>query len=329
MQDVRVDAHFTPLTKHGSRYSFVALADSQSTTGRSISPRERMSPSLSSPDLEISNQRAVVLAVNMETSNFEIGAKRKEHSVDRVREQLLAVGSSFADFDASVKEDVRRRKTVAEERRHSMLKSMDAIETVLQREAQQRADEDRFTHANIQKSLSDMLTGLQSKVSERFDTLTRSVESVHQRCLALERGIQQFRGQLPSKLEVDTSATSRGVKELAAQFEAHCKQTAQKDQHILQSIAEAHFGVDLQVERSLSQMERRTEMLQELIDELAQEEETPHRTPFEIDVLEQIAALKGQLSDESAARETADDAIIQAIDEYVEVMGRSLHFPNL
>lgn len=288
-----------------------------------------MSPILSSPDLEINNQRTVGLAVNMEPSNFEIGAKTAElSSVDRVRERLLVVGSSFAGFDASVKEDVRRRKAVAEERRHSLLKSMDAIETALQQETQQRADEDRRTHESIQKSLSDMTTGLQSKVSERFDSLTRSVESMHQRCLALERGIQQFQGQLPSKLEVDTSATSRAIKELAAQFEAHRKQTAQKDEHILQSIAEAHFGVDLQVERSLSQMERRTEVLQELIDEVAQEEEKPHRTPFEADVLEQISALKEQLSNESAAREQADDAIIQAMDEYVEVMRRSLHFPN-
>lgn len=334
LQEMDVDPHFCPLIKQSGRYSFAAPAESQSKRSCITSPCESVSRSMSSPVLEGVTERFVSRSGNTAFSSsdanvaFRAGVTRTEQSGERVREQLLAVGSSFVGFDKTVEEDARRRRAVAEDRRHGVLESMDAIETALQQEARQRAEADRRTHESIQNSLNEMMIGVQSKVSAKFDTLARTVESVNQRCSTLERGIQQFKGELPSKLEVDTSAISRSLRELTAQFEAHSRQTAQKDQHFSQAIAEAHFVVDLQVERSLNQMERRSEALQELVDELAQEEDVAQRTPFEVDVLEQVAVLKRHVADEGGARENADDAIITAIGEYVDVMGRSLHFPN-
>jgi len=67
-----------------------------------------------------------------------------------------------------------------------------------------------------------MLQRLQSNILVRIEKLAASIESLTLRCTALEKGIGQFRGELPSKLQVDTAAL------LTTRCEEEAIETAQR-----------------------------------------------------------------------------------------------------
>ena len=56
-----------------------------------------------------------------------------------------------------------------------------------------------------------MLERLQKKLMKRMEQIAVALESLAARCLTLERGILQFKGVLPSKLVIDTTALMKRI----------------------------------------------------------------------------------------------------------------------
>merc|ERR1712187_600678 len=85
---------------------------------------------------------------------------------------------------------------------------------------------------------NDMLQRLQSNITVRIEKLASSIESLTLRCSSLEKGISQFRGELPSKLQVDTAALVKEISELRRQMELDRKSRIERDTVLLRRLAE-------------------------------------------------------------------------------------------
>merc|ERR1719210_248424 len=85
---------------------------------------------------------------------------------------------------------------------------------------------------------NDMLEKLQANIVVRIEKLAASIESLTLRCSALEKGISQFRGELPSKLQVDTAALVKEITELRRHADDDRKSRIQKDTQLLRRVAE-------------------------------------------------------------------------------------------
>merc|ERR1712050_403825 len=85
---------------------------------------------------------------------------------------------------------------------------------------------------------NDMLERLQSNILVRIEKLASSIESLTLRCSALEKGIAQFRGELPSKLQVDTAALVKEISELRRHMEQDRKSRLERDTKMLRRLAE-------------------------------------------------------------------------------------------
>merc|ERR1711870_44407 len=95
---------------------------------------------------------------------------------------------------------------------------------------------------------NEMLERLQSNILIRIEKLASSIESLTLRCSSLEKGIAQFRGELPSKLEVDTAALVKEISELRRHMEADRKSRIERDTVLLRRVVEMETAESNQFE---------------------------------------------------------------------------------
>merc|ERR1712050_710815 len=106
---------------------------------------------------------------------------------------------------------------------------------------------------------NDMLERLQSNILVRIEKLASSIESLTMRCTALEKGISQFRGELPSKLQVDTAALVKEISELRRHMEADRKSRIERDTGLLRRLAEMETHVCSQFDQGMDSMRASTD----------------------------------------------------------------------
>jgi len=253
---------------------------------------------------------------------------KEEPTSERLRAELLDVGTSFAGLDRRVEEDRRRRKEIEHRRVQELLGVLGKLERTLNVEIARREDATRSMQQAVDELLEGMVTHVQGRIMERFGQLSRSVESLCERCSTVERGIRQLKGELPSKLQVESARQQHRLRELAEEFQADRRRRLERDAQLQRAIEEVEYGVDLQVQRELAQVERQIEALQELIDEFASAESSEENNSRRASIFGVFDAFREDLKEEAASRERADDQLVQAINEYTSTLHRSLSAAN-
>lgn len=191
-------------------------------------------------------------------------------------------------------------------------------------ESQHREEELTDFRQAMNRRLADIIEGLQERLSERFTSLFSTVDSLTDRCCTLELGIQQFKGEVPSQLQVELSSLKEQMKHLIDDFKDEQKRAETQEDALLQRIEEVGFGVDAEMQKELARLERRGEALQELIDQLASPHENAETAQIRALTLQRVAEVRQELQKEATLREAADDEVWQAINHYRATLHRSL-----
>merc|ERR1719221_1424847 len=176
-----------------------------------------------------------------------------------------------------------------------------------------------------------MLERLQTNILAKVEKLAASIESLTFRCGALEKGIAQFRGELPSKLQVDTAALVKEISEMRRCMEGDRKNRIERDSLLLRRLAEIESHEAAQVEEMEAQLSNQIGELGEQIDSMARiEMASDWRTEkFRAFILEEIAGMKNTLAFSAQAREQTDDEIVQAMNQYTNALQKGLHSANI
>merc|ERR1719158_2367616 len=85
------------------------------------------------------------------------------------------------------------------------------LEKAMNCEIKRRVDANKQVHMLTEHLANDMLERLQSNILVRVEKLAISIESLTLRCTALEKAISTFKGELPSKLQVDTACLVKEI----------------------------------------------------------------------------------------------------------------------
>merc|ERR1712107_732832 len=113
----------------------------------------------------------------------------------------------------------------------------------------------------------------QSNILVRIEKLAASIESLTLRCTALEKGISQFRGELPTKLQVDTAALVKEISELRRHMEQDRKSRLERDTKMLRRLAEMESSESDQFEQGAEVLHDGYERLKSEIHVLSRTEE--------------------------------------------------------
>merc|ERR1719163_1267497 len=128
-------------------------------------------------------------------------------------------------------------------------------------EIKRRVDANKQVQGLTEHLANDMLERLQSSILVKIEKLASSIESLTLRCASLEKGIAQFRGELPSKLQVDTAALVKEITSLRQHMEVDTKERIERDTAYLKRIAEVEYGVDSKFETGFATLTAQTEAI--------------------------------------------------------------------
>jgi hypothetical protein len=270
---------------------------------------------------------AQAIGFNAHLSFNSARGQSQDASSDKLRSKLVDVGQRFIGFDKVVEEDTIVRKGAEEKRITDAKGGLLKLEKALNVEIKRRVEANKTVQEMTETLANNMLDRLQSKILARIEKLTNSLDSLTTRCSALESGIQQFKGELPTKLSVDTAALIKEISTLRNSMEQDKKHRNERDTAYLRRIAEVEYGIDSKFESGFAIMEQQTSSLKQEIASLSRTDESSEEQ-FRAFILEEVAALKNSLSLAAQAREQTDDEIVQAINQYTNALHKGLRSAN-
>jgi len=251
-----------------------------------------------------------------------------DKGVDKLRSKLVDVGQRFIGFDKVVEEDTVKRRGVELQRIQAVHEGLLKLEKALNVEIKRRVDANKMVQSMTETLANDMLDRLQSKILQRLEKLASSIESLMLRCSALEKGISQFRGEMPCKIQVDTAALVKEISRLRGHMEGDKKMRIERDTSFLKRIAEVEYSVDTKFENNLTVLMTQSGAIKKDVESLSRTDDSSEEQ-FRAFILEEIAALKNVLAMTSQAREQTDDEIVQAVNQYTNALQKGLRAANL
>lgn len=262
------------------------------------------------------------------------GVSEKQSERERLRNKLVDVGQRFVGFDKVCEEDTIKRRSKHGIRLTQASERFVKIEKAMNCEVKRRVEANKQVHALTEHLANDMLERLQSNILVRVEKLAISIESLTLRCTALEKAISQFKGELPSKLQVDTACLVKEISGLRKQAELDRKGRIERDTGLLRRLAEMDSHEASMLEKSYAQQMLLFKRTKNEIDGLARQAEmdkaeSDSRTDkFRSFILEEIAGMKNSLVVATHARSQTDDEIVQAMTQYTHALQKGLQSAN-
>jgi len=258
------------------------------------------------------------------------GLVGKSEARDKLRNKLIDVGQRFVGFDKVIEGDTVKRKQVEVQKVASAQETLLKLEKAMNSEIKRRVDANKQVQGLTEHLANDMLERLQSNILLRVEKLAASIETLTLRCTALEKGIAQFRGELPSKLQVDTAALVKEISEMRRQMDNDRKSRIERDTVLLRRLAEMESAEAAQFDAGNNQLVQATDQLKSEVDRMNRTEElADSRTEkFRSFILEEIAGMKNTLAISAQTREQTDDEIVQAMNQYTNALQKGLHSAN-
>jgi len=254
----------------------------------------------------------------------------KNEARDRLRNKLIDVGQRFVGFDKAIEGDTVKRKNQDMQKVSTAQEGLWKLEKAMNSEIKRRVDANKQVQGMTEQLANDMLERLQSNILLRVEKLAASIETLTLRCTALEKGISQFRGELPSKLQVDTAALVKEINEMRRQMDLDRKARIERDTVLLRRLAEMESAEAAQFDSGNAQLISATDQMRNEVDRMNRTEElSDSRTEkFKSFILEEIAGMKNTLVMSAQTREQTDDEIVQAMNQYTNALQKGLHAAN-
>lgn len=262
------------------------------------------------------------------------GVAEKASDRDRLRNKLVDVGQRFIGFDKAVEEDTLKRRSSEVVKMAEAHDIVAKLEKAMNCEIKRRVDANKQVHQLTEHLANDMLERLQSNILVKVEKLAISIESLTLRCTALEKAISQFKGELPSKLQVDTACLVKEISGLRKQAEGDRKSRIERDTSLLRRLAEMDSHEAAQLEHSFGEQMKVFTRTKNEIDGLARQAEmnkadADQRTDkFRSFILEEIAGMKNTLVTAAQSRAQTDDEVVQAMTQYTHALQKGLQAAN-
>lgn len=300
----------------GSSSAELLLPDATSLQAAGWSPSAAAtSPRGTGPGGSASRRAASASSRIAGSGEEEGGLPRHDDLVSR----LLDIGDSFKGFDKVVEEDTLRRRHVEHKRLQEVLDGLARLEKALNVEIRRRIETHKNTQEASESLLTDMMSRLQARLSKRFEQLTASLQALLERCCSLENNIRQFKGELPTKVQMEQQQLLRDIRAISVEFEHDRKQMSEQDAKVSQMISESEYGIDVRLQQESEALDTRAEGLERGIAEYARVDDSRRSA-----ILGHIQQLELSIAEEGRSREKADDRVVQAINEYTSSLQRSL-----
>ena len=162
-----------------------------------------------------------------------------------------------------------------------------------------------------------VLDKMHVRLSRRVDKILNEIDLMETRIITLERGQKQFRGELPSKLQVDTAALIQELNHAKIKFAEDVSIWRLREEALIRKIDLTTRNVLVQVD-CFEKIE--SENLKRVKDDLSimkckKENE---------EILKSISEIRQAIQLEEEERKFSDDEILNSVNSYTIVLQRGL-----
>jgi len=237
----------------------------------------------------------------------------------RLRGQLLHLGERFIGFDKLVESEARNARRSDAKRADLLISAINELEKFIHNEIRNRAEANRQFQADIELFSNTVFEKMQNRIARRLERLLAELDTLETRCITLERGQQQFRGEVPSKLLVDTAALVKEMNSLKAKLDDDVKIWRAREDALLRKIESTVKNVVLDVEKFESIENDIIAKVKNDLGRLARETDVKRDT-----ILGEISEVRQSVQLEEENRKYADSEILLAVSSFSGVLQKGL-----
>ena len=241
-----------------------------------------------------------------------------------IRAKLLSVGESFVGFDRALIEEAKRRKARDAQIAAEVSVDLQRLEEEIKAEIKARVDDIRNLQFFTQSAANTMLEDIQQHAVGKLNGIAGVFDKLTTRLVTMERGMQQFKGELPSKLLVDTAALVKETSESRAYLEQLRTVWDQRDNELHLRLAEVEQEISRKSDFSLNIMDHQVASLKADCSELTKPQGASQEEKFREFILSEFAAVKTGIQLEAETRQKADSEILEAIKSYSQALHKSI-----
>ena len=232
---------------------------------------------------------------------------------DRLRSQLLNLGERFIGFDKVVEAESLKAKRAEEERNGIIIDRVFEAEKLVHAEIRARTESNKQFQSEIEVFCNTVLEKMQHRVARRMDKLLSQIEMMDTRCVTLERGQQQFRGELPSKLQVDTAALIREMNGLKSKLQEDVVVWRAREEALVRKMDMALKSIFVSLKKSDGLLNVKSDL-----------EKLAKPSPNREMIISEISRIRQQIQIEEESRKYSDTEISSAIISYTKVLQKGL-----
>jgi hypothetical protein len=237
----------------------------------------------------------------------------------KLRTQLLHLGERFIGFDKLVESEARNARRLDSKKSDVLSRAISELEKGVHTEIRARAEANRQFQSDIELFSNTVFEKMQNRVAKRLERLLAELDSLETRCITLERGQQQFRGEIPSKLLVDTAALVKEMNALKTRLDDDIKVWRTREEAVLRRIEGTVKNVVVEVEKFESVGDDLITKVKQDVGKLSRESAAKRDT-----IIGDISELRQAIQLEEENRKYADSEILFAVDSYSGVLQKGL-----
>jgi hypothetical protein len=236
-----------------------------------------------------------------------------------LRGRLLDLGQRFIGFDKVVEVESSRAKKIESERAEILFNRISEMEKQVHGEIRNRTEMNREFQDQIELFCNTIIAKMSNRVSKRVERILAEIELMQTRLTTLERGQKQFRGELPSKLQVDTAALVKELQDSRARLEDEVSMWRAREEALIRKIELTNKNTLVQVDK-FSRMQ--TDMVSHLYTDLEKlRKRKDNKSEY---FIRSISELRQSLQLEEENRKFSDQEILSAVKNYTKLLQRGL-----
>merc|ERR1719263_1370407 len=204
---------------------------------------------------------------------------------------------------------------------------MDKLEKTLNSEIKRRVEANKALQSTFEHQIQTIQERLEGVFIDRLEKLQVSVDSLSDRMGSVEKDFTLTREQYIQDIEDKNAVVAKDVNGMQNAFENEKIDRKERELAISKKISEHETRTQAAFEAQGGNREQKYSSLRAELDQIKlRREKGDHK--FQTFIVEEAAAAKNGLVDESHAREQADDDIVQALNHYTKCLQDALRIIN-
>merc|ERR1719263_236324 len=204
---------------------------------------------------------------------------------------------------------------------------MDKLEKTLNSEIKRRVEANKALQSTFEHQIQTIQERLEGVFIDRLEKLQVSVDSLSDRMGSVEKDFTLTREQYIQDIEDKNAVVAKDVNGMQNAFENEKIDRKEREVAISRKLSEHETRTQAAFDAQRSNREQKYSSLRAELDQIKRSREKGD-DKFQTFILEEVAAAKNGLVDESHAREQADDDIVQALNHYTKCLQDALRIIN-